>query len=132
MKTLPKPTTITPELIASTLFHYHNVAHFFHLQTTSFAKHKMLDELYNALVEHKDSICEYLLGVQAPKRFTTLASMQVPSYSDGALAAFIDEGFNFSIQICIYAESKNLEQLCNLASELQGSFVKAKLFLTYQ
>lgn len=122
--------SLTPDIIAGKLFSFHDKAHFFHLQTTGFAQHKMLDELYTELVGMKDEICEYLLGVQAPKRFPTITLTQVQPYSDDNVTKMLDEGFQFSIKLCEYAESKNLEQLCNLSSELQGLIIKCKYLNT--
>jgi len=127
---IPKPTSVTPEYIVSQLFYFHDCSHLFHLQTTSFAKHKMLGDLYESLVDMKDNISEYLLGIQAPRRFGSVSLMQVPPYSDENVSKMIDEGFQFSIKLCEYAESKKLEQLCNLSSELQGMFVKARYLNT--
>lgn len=121
---------LTPDKIVSKLFSMHNIAHFLHLQTMSYAQHKMLDEVYTGLEGMKDSICEYLLGAQAPKRFSSLILEPIPSYSEGAVIRFLDQGVLFSVQLCEYADSKNLEELCNLSSELQAIFVKGKYLNT--
>jgi len=133
METIKRPTRgLTPEIIISKLFNFHNKAHFYHLQTTTIGKHKLLDELYKNLVEHKDEITEYLLGIQVPKRLGALTIEQIEPYSDANLIKFLNEGFTFTQELCEYAKSQNLEQLCNLSSELQGTFNKARLFLTYE
>ena len=121
---------LTPETIVSTLFYYHDCAHLYHLATTSFAKHKMLDELYEALVDTKDGISEYLLGIQAPKRFGAVTLQQVAPYSDENVTKMLQDGFQFSVKLCQYAESKGLEELCNKASDLQGLFVKSQYLNT--
>ncbi len=121
---------LTPDKIVSKLFSFHNIAHFFHLQTTSFAQHKMLDEVYGGIGGLKDSISEYLLGCQAPKRFSSLTLDSVPAYSEGAVVSFLKQGYDFSCQLCEYAESHDYEQLCNLSSELQGIFVKGQYLNT--
>jgi len=121
---------LTPDSIAATLFWMHDTAHVFHLQTTSYAQHKMLDGLYTGMVDFKDSICEYLLGVQAPKRFGHITVDTIPVYSEMAVTKFLDTGFQFSISLCEYADQKGYEQLCNLSSELQGLFVKSKYLNT--
>lgn len=125
-------SSLTPETIVGKLFGFHNKAHLYHLQTNTIGKHMLLDELYKSLVDFKDGIAEFLLGAQAPVRFGTIKIDQVEPYSDAALMSFLEEGFQFTIQLCEYAEGRNLEQLCNLSSELQGAFVKAKLFTTYR
>ena len=130
-----KPVTkstgvLTPEKIVGKLFSMHNIAHFLHLQTTSYAQHKMLDDVYNGLVGSKDTIAEYLLGIQAPKRFGPIVLDPIPSYSEGVVSSFLQQGFDFTCMICEYAEEKELEELCNLASDLQGIFVRGKYLNT--
>lgn len=121
---------MTPDIIASKLFHMHSKAHFYHLQTTSFAQHNMLKGLYEDLEGSKDAICEYLLGIQAPKRFAGLTVEAVEPFTDESLAKFLNDGFQFTVSLCGYAEERNLEELCNLSSNLQGSFAKAKYLNT--
>lgn len=123
-------TSMTPDTIAGKLFSFHTIAHFYHLQTTSFAQHKMLDELYESLVGHKDAICEFLLGIQAPKRFSSIAASEIPVFTDQNLTKFIDEGCEFSKRLCTYGREVGYEELTNLASNLQGSFVKARYLNT--
>ena len=123
---------LTPEIIIGKLFSFHSKAHFYHLQTDTIGKHLLLDELYKALVESKDEIGEYLLGTQIPRRFSNISLDPVEPYSDANLTSFLDEGFNFTIKLCEYADQRNLEQLCNLSSDLQGAFNKARLFTTYK
>jgi len=45
-----------------TLFQSRNQAHIFHLQTTSFAKHKALNEYYDGIIPLVDSIVEAYQG----------------------------------------------------------------------
>lgn len=130
--TLELPIGLTPDRIVGKLFSFHNKAHLYHLQTTTIGNHMLLKELYESLEDFKDDIAEYLLGVQIPTRFGYIMIDQVEPYSESNLMAFLNEGFEFSVQLCEYADSKGLEQLCNLSSELQGAFVKAKLFTTYK
>lgn len=53
---------ITKDFVSS-LFEVRINAHIAHLQTTSFAKHKALDELYNGIVELTDSYVETYQGI---------------------------------------------------------------------
>ena len=121
---------LTCDSIMNTLFNLHDKAHYYHLQTQSLSQHLMLKDLYEALEEHKDAICEFLLGVMAPKRFGPRMKETCPNFSDAVLNQFLDEGFKFSMDLCKYAEEKNLEELCNLSSNLQGSFVKSRYLNT--
>ena len=125
-----KRNTLTPDEIMNTLFTMHKVAHYYHLQTTSYAQHKALDSLYDGLQNSKDAICEYLLGIQAPRRFGALRTENPPMFSDSNLNKFIDDGIEFSVNLCNYGKEKGWEQLTNLASELQGLLVSTKYLLT--
>lgn len=122
---------LNPDKIVSQLFYYHSQFHFYHLQTKSYAQHKNLNDLYEFLEDSKDNIAEYLLGVIAPKRFSSLENKPFLPYSEENVAKSLDELFKFTIEICDYAKSKNWEQLCNLASELQGAVSKSKYFNTF-
>jgi len=121
---------LNPDKIASKLFSMHSVAHYYHLQTTVFAQHKMLEELYEALEDHKDAICEYLLGLQAPKRFGVLTQDTYELFNDNNLKKYLDDGFQFSVTLITYAKSNDQEQLANLASDMQGSFNKGRYLNT--
>lgn len=123
-------SVLTPDSIMNALFRMDSTAEYYHLQTISFAQHKMLDELHESIEDSKDAICEYLLGVQAPKKFGTLSQNYTETFSDNDLSRFLQQGFDWSIKLCAYAESNKLEQLCNLSSELQGSFAKGKYLNT--
>lgn len=130
MEKVARPSVLTPDSIVAKLFSLHARAHYFHLQTTSYAMHKNLNKLYQALEDSKDAIAEYLLGVQAPKRFGTIAIEPPGVYSESAVTQLLNEGFDFTVSLCQYADLKGYEQLCNLASDLQGSFVSSKYFAT--
>lgn len=127
---LRKQTSLNPDKIISILFQAHTQFHFYHLQTTSYAEHKALDDMYNGLVDYKDSISEYLLGIQAPKRLSNLETSVILPYSSSNVTKSIDELFQFTKDLCDYADKLNLEQLCNLSSELQGLTIRIKYLLT--
>jgi len=132
-KKLPMVSTaMTPESIIGKLFSFHNRAHYLHLNADTIGKHLLLDELYKALVDFKDEIAEYLLGIQAPKRLGVIIMDPIETFSDTAMMKLLVEGFEFSVSLCDYAEERELEELCNMASDLQKAFVKAKLFTTYK
>lgn len=129
---LKKVESMTPEKIVSTMFLFHNQAHLYHLQTNKYALHKMLDGLYTGLETKKDEIAEYLLGIQAPKRFGNITMQQFPEYSEENMMDMLEKGYNFTVQLVNYSKGHDLEELANLAAELQQIFVKAKLFTTYK
>jgi hypothetical protein len=123
--------SMCPEDIASKFFTLYMAAQFYHWQTTSIAQHEMLGGVYDAVGDAKDTIMEYLLGVQAPTRLTMSPVAETPApFSDQSVAKMLNDGFAFSVAMCEYAEEKNLEELCNLSSNLQGVFAKAKYLNT--
>ena len=79
---------------------------------------------------YKDAICEFLLGIQAPKRFNSLPASEVPPYTEQNLTKFLEEGCEFSKRLCTYGKEVGYEELTNLASNLQGSWVKARYLNT--
>lgn len=122
---------MTPELIMNKFFTLYMTAQFYHWQTTSIAKHEMLGEVYDSIHSAKDTIMEYLLGVQAPTRLSTSPVAETPApFSDQSVAKMLDDGFQFTIAMMSYADIKGLEELKNLASDLQGVFAKAKYLNT--
>lgn len=127
---------LTPEIIVGKMFSFYMKAHLWHWNSNTIGKHLLLDELYPKLVSLNDEISEYLLGLQIPKRFDEAAvakAITAPGkFSDSALLAFTNEGFEFTKSLCDYAEERELEELCNLSSELQQAFNKARLFITYE
>lgn len=55
-------TTVKPELVIGQLFHSRDTMHIVHLQTTSYAEHKALDNYYSSLLELTDSLIEAYMG----------------------------------------------------------------------
>jgi hypothetical protein len=129
---IERTSTWSPDFIVSTLFSFHNKAHYYHLQTQEFGRHKFLDTLYKELVESKDSIAEYLLGVQAPKRLGPITMSQIEPYSEQNLQRFLDEGIEFAKGLCKYAEFNSFNGLLDYGSKLEQLFVSARLFNTYK
>lgn len=133
VKKVARTTMLTPELITAKLFGFYLKAHLYHWNNKSIGQHLLLNDLYPKLVELNDEITEYMLGVQIPKRYAPMNNVEQPGeYSEANLMKFLEDGFQFSVQLCDYAEGRELEELCNLASELQQAFAKAKLFTTYK
>lgn len=118
---------LTPDKIVAQLFYFHSQAHFNHLQTTSFAAHKALDELYNGLVEFKDKIGELLLGYQAPKRFGVFQCPPITKISDVKLATDIA---TFADEVYEWSEKQKFYELCNHAADLNGLAQKIRYLLT--
>lgn len=128
---------LTPEKIVGKMFGLYMKAHLFHWNSGTIGQHELLNELYPKIVEMNDAITEHVLGLQIPKKLDEAAvakATALPSekFSDSSLLSMINEGCAFAEELCDYAEERDVEQLCNLASELSGAFVKARLFTTYK
>lgn len=128
---LPAPqgaTKLTPDKCVQMLFYFHDQAHFNHLQTTIFARHKALDKLYKGLEEFKDDIAEILLGYIVPKRFVDVPKLPVnKSMSDEKL---LEELCKFADDLYEYGEETKWWALSNRAADLSGLGYKIKYFLT--
>lgn len=121
-------TKMTPDKVMQVLFYFHDQAHFNHLQTTSFARHKALDKLYKGLEDFKDEISELLLGYITPKRFGTTPSIPVnKSLSDEKL---LEDLCNFADDLYEYGEQTKWWALSNQAADLSGLGYKVKYLLT--
>lgn len=128
MALLPKPSSLNPDRILSMLFYFHSQAHFNHLQTTSFAAHKALDELYTSLVDFKDAIAELLLGYMAPKRFGGIET--IPIKKDMNDIELVVRIADFADKLYEYGESMEWWELSNKAADLSGLAQKVKYLLT--
>jgi DNA-binding ferritin-like protein len=127
LSNLTADKALNPDKIIGWLFYFHSQAHFNHLQTTSFARHKALDELYKELVDFKDDIGELLLGYIAPKRFGKFETIPVTTISDENL---VDKIASFADSLYEYGESTEWWELSNKAADLNGLARKTKYFLT--
>ena len=54
-------------LFVATLFHSATVAHFMHLSTDSYAKHKALQKYYEGIVDLTDAVAESYMGYEEVK-----------------------------------------------------------------
>jgi hypothetical protein len=55
-------SSIKPEVYLGQFFHSRDVVHLAHLQTTSYAEHKALNEYYDGLLDLLDSMIESYFG----------------------------------------------------------------------
>ncbi len=123
--------TLTPDKIISRLFYFHNQAHFNHLQTKSFARHKALDVLYKGLEDFKDEISELLLGYIAPKRIGGIDSTP-PIKKDLPDEQLLDILCKFADELYEYGEQTKWWALSNKAADLSGLGYKIKYLLTLE
>jgi hypothetical protein len=121
---------LTPDKCISALFYFHAQAHFNHLQTTSFARHKAMGKLYEGLEKFKDSISELLLGYIVPKR---IAKFEAPPVNKTMTdEQVLDSLCEFADQLYYYGEETKWWALSNEAAELSGLGYKVKYMLTLE
>lgn len=128
MSLFPVKPQLTPDLIMNKLSNLYEQSHFNHFQTTSYASHKALSDLYEGVIGFKDKIGELLLGYIAPRRFSGADPGKVdPKKGDVQL---VNEGIQFSKELYEYGEANKWWELSNHAADLEGLFTTTKYFLT--
>lgn len=68
------PTNLSNESYIGKLFQSRDVIHLAHLKTTSYAAHKAMNEYYDGILDHIDSIVEALQGYEGK-----LLNLSIPS-----------------------------------------------------
>jgi DNA-binding ferritin-like protein len=84
--------------IVALLMHSRNQTHIYHLQTSSFAKHKALQEYYDSIVDLIDSLAETYQGkygviksITVPKSIKSLTSEDDPSRYLKRVASYVED-----------------------------------------
>ena len=80
----------TKELI-TTLMYTGLQVHIFHLQTTSYAEHMALGDLYDAVQDATDAWAEALIGSENGKRPSLKTQFDLSDYSEGTAAQFVEQ-----------------------------------------
>ena len=80
----------TRELI-TTLMYTGLQVHIFHLQTTTYAEHMALGDLYDAVQDTTDEWAEALIGSENGKRPSLKTNIELSDYSEGAAAKYVEE-----------------------------------------
>lgn len=115
------------ESIAAKLTYFHEQLHLIHWQTSSYAEHQAVGELYDYVHDFKDGVIEKLMGYMGkrPKAF------KIQPLADTASAiSVIQELKSFSHQLMTWAESNQYCDVENLAQELSGKSAKTLYLLT--
>ena len=80
----------TKELI-TTLMYTGLQVHIFHLQTTSYAEHMALGDLYDAVQDATDVWAEALIGSENGKRPSLKTQFDLSDYAEGTAAQFVEQ-----------------------------------------
>ena len=80
----------TKEII-TTLMYTGLQVHIFHLQTTSYAEHMALGDLYDAIQDATDTFAEALIGNENGKRPSLKTQFELSDYAEGTAAQFVEQ-----------------------------------------
>lgn len=125
---LEESNGLNPEKILGTFLGLQNQARYNHLNTTGFAEHKALNELYDALDEYEDDVMERILGNQAPQRLGAVSPPKIVPGKSSLLLA--EEVIAFARDLEEWAEQHSFCEIENLAQELVGVGTKTKYLLS--
>ena len=97
--------------LVSFLFHSRTQAHVFHLQTTSFAEHKALNDYYDEIIEIVDGLVESYQG-----KYGVLKG-----YSSYGILEYTDKN-----QVITYFEAL-VSKVCGLREEVTDSYIQNQI-----
>ena len=115
------------EEIASKLTYFTEQAHIIHFQTSIYAEHKALDELYSYLQDFKDDVIEKLMGYESRK---IKAFPFIPIKNDVNSTSLCVDIMSFSVSLEKWASEHKYCDIENLSQELSGKAAKIKYLLT--
>jgi hypothetical protein len=125
----PVKSASASDLLAK-LFGFRIKAHLLHLATDSFAEHKALGGLYEAIDGFIDSFSEVAMGAKRSKEMATgvPGSIEVPDVSDSnALLDLMEEFLRKDIPAEVGEEET---ALLNMRDDLLGTVQKTRYLLT--
>jgi hypothetical protein len=118
---------MTLEGIAGKLTYFHEQLHLIHWQTTSYAEHQALGDLYDGVHDFKDDVIEKLMGYMGKRP----RAYKIQPVADGASAtAVVTELKAFSHELMKWAEMNQYCDVENIAQELSGKAAKTLYLLT--
>lgn len=104
-----------------------------HWQTSKYAQHKALDELFDSLIDLGDELAESIMGKYGrPVLSEECLCLRLFNYNDN-LSYFMDELYNCYRNECrnLFEENKDSE-LLNIIDEIIGTVDKIKYLLTLE
>lgn len=126
-ETMLQSNAMTLETIVSKLTYFHEQLHLIHWQTSSYAEHKAVGELYEYVQDFKDDVMEKLMGYmnKKPKAY------KAEPIADGASSnTVVAELMSWSYQLYEWAGENDYCDVENMAQELSGKASKTKYLLT--
>lgn len=126
-ETMLQSNAMTLETIASKLTYFHEQLHLIHWQTSSYAEHKAVGELYEYVQDFKDDVIEKLMGYMGKKPKAYKAEAITDGVSSNAVVVDL---INWSYQLYEWASENKYCDVENMAQELSGKASKTKYLLT--
>lgn len=118
---------MTLETIAGKLTYFHEQLHLLHWQTSSYAEHQALGDLYGYVHDFKDGVIEKLMGYMG----TRPKAHKMEPLSDATTGErVVQELEAFAYSLYEWAGENNYCDVENLAQELSGQAAKTKYLLT--
>jgi DNA-binding ferritin-like protein len=117
---------LTLDVIVSKIIYFKEQSQLLHWQTTSYAQHKALGELYEYIEEFKDGLVEKLMGYTGKRP----SGCKIETMDGISPQQLVDNILMFSSKLKMYAEQNNYLDVSNLADELSGQAAKTKYLLT--
>lgn len=114
------------EAVASKLTYFHEQLHLLHWQTKSYAEHQALGGLYDYVHDFKDGVVEKLMGYTGKRP----GVYKIDPLSAATADSVVSELISFASSLRSFADSKNYQDIANLADSLSGEAAKTKYLLT--
>ena len=118
--------SFTLESIAGKLTYFHEQLHLLHWQTTSYAEHQALGDLYDYVHSFKDDVIEKLMGYmnKRPKAF------KIDSLKETNAKEVVRELGKYAYSLYLWAGENDYCDIENLSQELSGKCAKTAYLLT--
>jgi len=120
---------LTPDSIATKLTYFELQLHNLHWATRSYAEHKSLGKLYEAVIDFKDEIIEKIMGYSGTRAKIGNPG-QLKDYAPGVADQVVVELMSFAKQLQNYGATNNMPDIENVAQSLSGKAATTKYLLT--
>jgi DNA-binding ferritin-like protein len=120
---------LSPDSIATKLTYFELQLHNLHWATRSYAEHKSLGKLYEAVIDFKDEIVEKIMGYSGTRAKVGNPG-QLKDYAPGVSEQVVSELISFAKQLQNYGATNNMPDIENVAQSLSGKAATTKYLLT--
>jgi DNA-binding ferritin-like protein len=117
---------LTLDVIVSKIIYFKEQTQLLHWQTSSFAEHKALGELYEYIEDFKDGLVEKLMGYTGKRP----SGCKIETLNNINSQQLVGDLLMFSSKLKMFGEQNSYHDICNMADELSGQSAKTKYLLT--